>query len=67
MNHAVMRHDMSDLGMAAAMERDMHTKFIIALPLTSIIVAVNAMLLRGVERELGTPSAGKPAASQTSP
>lgn len=32
--HAHMGHDMSDPGMAAAMERDMRTKFFIALALT---------------------------------
>ena len=34
MDHAAMGHDMSDPGMAAAMERDMRTKFFIALLLT---------------------------------
>jgi Cu2+-exporting ATPase len=32
------------------------------MSLSSIIVAVNAVLLKGVERDLGTPSAGQPAA-----
>ncbi len=34
MDHGAMGHDMSDPGMAAAMERDMRTKFFIALALT---------------------------------
>ena len=38
MDHAAMGHDMSDPGMAAAMERDMRTKFFIALPLTILTV-----------------------------
>jgi Cu2+-exporting ATPase len=32
------------------------------MSLSSIIVAVNAVLLKRVERDLGEPSAGKPAA-----
>ncbi len=38
MDHTAMGHDMSDPGMAAAMERDMRTKFFIALPLTILTV-----------------------------
>jgi Cu2+-exporting ATPase len=34
MDHAAMGHEMSDPGMAAAMERDMRNKFLIALVLT---------------------------------
>ena len=38
-----MGHDMSDPGMAAAMERDMRTKFFIALPLTILTVLYSPM------------------------
>ena len=38
MGHGGMDHDMSDPGMAAAMERDIRTKFFIALPLTILTV-----------------------------
>jgi Cu2+-exporting ATPase len=37
-DHAAMGHDMSDPNMAATMERDMRTKFFIALPLTILTV-----------------------------
>jgi Cu2+-exporting ATPase len=45
-----MGHDMSDPGMAAAMERDMRTKFFIALPLTilTVLYAPLGMNLFGV-------------------
>ncbi len=50
MDHAAMGHDMSDPGMAAAMERDMRTKFFIALPLTvlTVLYAPLGMNLFGV-------------------
>ncbi len=50
MDHAAMSHDMSDPGMAAAMERDMRTKFFIALPLTilTVLYAPLGMNLFGV-------------------
>jgi Cu2+-exporting ATPase len=50
MDHAAMDHDMSDPGMAAAMERDMRTKFFIALPLTilTVLYAPLGMNLFGV-------------------
>jgi Cu2+-exporting ATPase len=50
MDHAAMGHDMSDPGMAAAMERDMRTKFLIALPLTilTVLYAPLGMNLFGV-------------------
>ena len=38
MGHGAMEHDMSDPGMAAAMERDMRNKFFVALLLTIPIV-----------------------------
>ncbi|MEO7910631.1 MAG: ATPase P, partial [Roseiflexaceae bacterium] len=43
MDHAAMGHDMSDPGMAAAMERDMRTKFLLALPLTILTVLYSPM------------------------
>jgi Cu2+-exporting ATPase len=43
MDHSAMGHDMSDPGMAAAMERDMRTKFFIALPLTILTVLYSPM------------------------
>ena len=48
--HMGMDHDMSDPGMAAAMERDMRTKFFIALPLTipTVLYAPLGMNLLGV-------------------
>lgn len=50
MDHAAMGHDMSDPGMAAAMERDMRTKFFIALLLTipTVLYAPLGMNLFGV-------------------
>ncbi|HEU5103330.1 MAG TPA: heavy metal translocating P-type ATPase [Roseiflexaceae bacterium] len=50
MDHAAMGHDMSDPGMAAAMERDIRTKFFIALPLTilTVLYAPLGMNLFGV-------------------
>jgi P-type Cu2+ transporter len=50
MDHAAMGHDMSDPGMAAAMERDMRTKFFIAFPLTilTVLYAPLGMNLFGV-------------------
>jgi P-type Cu2+ transporter len=51
MDHAGMDHDMSDPGMAAAMERDMRNKFFIALILTIPIVlyAPLGMTLTGLQ------------------
>jgi P-type Cu2+ transporter len=46
MDHGAMdhsSHDMSDLSMAAAMERDMRTKFFVALPLTLLTVLYSPM------------------------
>jgi len=50
MDHAAMGHDMSDPGMAAAMERDMRTKFFIALVLTipTVLYAPLGMNVFGV-------------------
>jgi len=50
MDHTAMGHDMSDPGMAAAMERDMRTKFFIALVLTipTVLYAPLGMNLFGV-------------------
>ena len=50
MDHAAMGHDMSDPGMAAAMERDMRTKFFIALALTipTVLYSPLGMNLLGV-------------------
>jgi P-type Cu2+ transporter len=50
MDHAAMGHDMSDPNMAATMERDMRTKFFIALPLTilTVLYAPLGMNLFGV-------------------
>ena len=49
-DHAAMGHDMSDPGMAATMERDMRTKFIIALALTipTVLYSPLGMNLLGV-------------------
>jgi P-type Cu2+ transporter len=51
MDHAAMGHDMSDPNMAATMERDMRTKFFIALPLTilTVLYAPLGMNLFGVQ------------------
>jgi Cu2+-exporting ATPase len=51
MDHAAMGHDMSDPGMAATMERDMRTKFFIALPLSllTVLYAPLGMNLFGVQ------------------
>ena len=43
MDHSAMGHAMSDPSMAAAMERDMRTKFFIALPLTILTVLYSPM------------------------
>jgi Cu2+-exporting ATPase len=43
MDHTAMGHDMSDPSMAATMERDMRTKFFIALPLTILTVLYSPM------------------------
>src|SRR5438045_9778577 len=50
MDHAAMGYDMSDPSMAGAMERDMRTKFFIALPLTilTVLYAPLGMNLFGV-------------------
>jgi P-type Cu2+ transporter len=50
MDHGAMGHDMSDPGMAAAMERDMRTKFFIALALTipTVLYSPLGMNLLGV-------------------
>jgi P-type Cu2+ transporter len=50
MDHAAMGHDMSDPGMAAAMERDMRTKFFSALVLTipTVLYAPLGMNVFGV-------------------
>jgi P-type Cu2+ transporter len=50
MDHGAMGHDMSDPGMAAAMERDMRTKFFIALALTipTVLYSPIGMNLLGV-------------------
>jgi Cu2+-exporting ATPase len=50
MDHAAMGHDMSDPGMAVAMERDMRNKFFIALLLTipTVLYAPLGMNLFGV-------------------
>jgi P-type Cu2+ transporter len=51
MGHGGMDHDMSDPGMAAAMERDMRNKFFIALLLTipTVLYSPLGMNLLGVE------------------